>query len=78
MVVRLSPSCQNTSGLQSNSNAKFTAIPHRRSMVLVEQITRRIHWKLERAGKSVDVKFSINLHATNINRGSQGLHIEKQ
>jgi hypothetical protein len=34
-------------GLQSNNYAKLAATPRRRNTVLVEQITQRIHRKLE-------------------------------
>jgi hypothetical protein len=77
MVIRLSLSCQNTWGLQSNNDAKLAATPHWRSMVLVEQVTQRIHWKFERASKAVHEQLSINLYTTSINRGSQSLHVEK-
>jgi hypothetical protein len=56
----------NTWGLQSNNYAKFATTPHWHSTVVVEQITQRFHWKMERARKTVDKQFQINLHTTSV------------
>jgi hypothetical protein len=77
MVVRLSSSCQNTWGLKGDSNAKLAATPHRRSMVLVKQVTRRFYRKLGRARKSIYKQFPLNIYAASINRRSEILYAEK-
>jgi hypothetical protein len=77
VAVRLPPSYQNTRGLQSKNYAKLAATPHRRNAVLVEQVTRRVRWKLEQARKLVYEEFQINLHTASINRATQSLHAEK-
>jgi hypothetical protein len=44
---------------------------------LVKQVTRRFHWKLERAGKAIHKQFPINVHATSVNIGSQIVRTKK-
>jgi hypothetical protein len=46
MVVGLPASSTDTRGNKSNSHAKFTVTPHRRSTVLVKHLTQRFHRKL--------------------------------
>jgi hypothetical protein len=46
MALRLSTSSQNTRGLEKDSDAKLTATPHRRGMVMVRQARERNNWKL--------------------------------
>jgi hypothetical protein len=70
MVIRLSLGSKNTRGIKGNSNSKLAATPHRCSTVLVKQATRRFHRKLGQVRKSVHKKFSLNIYATSINRGS--------
>jgi hypothetical protein len=44
---------------------------------LVEQITQRIHRKLEWARKAVHKQIQINLHMTSVNQRTQSLHAER-
>jgi hypothetical protein len=77
MAVKLSSSHQNTRGLKGNSNVKFAATPHRRSTVLVKQVTRRFHQKLGRARVAIHKQLPINVHTTSVNRGSEIMCTEK-
>jgi hypothetical protein len=70
MAIRLSSDSKNTRGLKGNSNAKLSATPHWRIMVLVKQATRRFHQKLGRAGGSVYKEFPLNIYAVSVKRGS--------
>jgi hypothetical protein len=73
MVIGLSASSTDIRGNKSDYNAKFATIPHRRSTVLVEYPTQRIHWNLGRTRKPIRKKFPFNIQAPSITGGSQSV-----
>jgi hypothetical protein len=61
MVVRLPASSRDIRRNKSNSYAKFTVTPHRRSTVLVEHPTQRFYQELGRVRESIRKKFLLNI-----------------
>jgi hypothetical protein len=60
MVIRLSAGSTDIGGNKGDCNAKFVATPHRRSTVLVEYPTQRIHRKLG----ELESQFARNFRST--------------
>jgi hypothetical protein len=78
MVIRLSASSTDIRGNKSYCNAKLAATPHRRSTVLVEYPTQRVHWKLERTRKPIRKKFPFNIQAPSITGGIQSVCVKER
>jgi hypothetical protein len=53
MALGLLTGSENIRGNKGNSNAKLAITPHRRIKVLVEQVKKRINWKLGGAHKAI-------------------------
>jgi hypothetical protein len=66
MAIRLPASSANTRRNKSNGNAKPAVTSHRRSTVLAEYSTQRIHWELGRTREPIRKKFSLNIQTPNV------------
>jgi hypothetical protein len=73
MVIGLFAGSTDIRRNKSNGNAKFTTTPHRRSTVLVEYPTQRIHWKLGRTRKPICKKFPFDIQAPSVTGGGQSM-----